>query len=207
MPRTKDSSLDERNKRIVQARRNGEMSLGDLALEFGITRERARQIAEEGGVDSQAANVAYASRLTEREYEKAQAHQGSILMLYIAGKSYKEIAQNIGCQITSVREVLDEVITDEVLAARSANQTARIFPESQKGPREERPQRADRYWDSETVFAALVSYAKENQGRLPSSTKYQQVAPTRDDLPSFATVRNRLGRWSDVRVEVHRAAR
>jgi hypothetical protein len=207
MAKPKNPALVERDRAIVEARRAGELSLGEFARMHGITRERARQIAKAGGVDPAKAVAAHAKIVAEREYEKAEKQSGAILMLFIAGKSYKEIAEATSCQITSVREVLDEQVTDEVLAARSTNMTARTFPEAKSGPREVRPERADRHWNAETVMAALVNFARERGGRLPSSTQYQQIAPTRDDLPSFATVRNRLGRWSDVRVDVHRAAR
>lgn len=199
--------LAQRDAVIIEQRASGQYSLGDIAKMHGITPERARQIATAGGVDPDRANAAHAQFVAQREYEKAEKNAGAILMLFVAGKSYQEIAAATGCQVKSVREVLDEQITDEVLAARSQNTTSRIFPEAQRGPREQRPERADRHWTEKTVFDALVNFAKEQGGRLPSSTKYQQTAPTRDDLPSFATVRNRLGRWSDIRVEVHRAAR
>lgn len=207
MPSKVDPKLAKRDKEIVEARRSGQLSLDQIARQYNITRERVRQIATAGGVDPAKAKAAHAKYVAEAEYAKAEAQSGSILMLFIAGKSYKEIATVTGCQMTSVREVLEEQITDEVIAARNANQTSRIFPDAHKGPREDRPERADRYWNETTVFNALVAFAKEQGGRLPSSTKYQQIAPMREDLPSFATVRNRLGRWSDIRVEIHRAAR
>lgn len=197
--------LTKRDQEIVEARRSGALSLSEIAGKYGISSERARQIAIEGGVDPREAQRIRAKFVSDRRYQKAEKQAGTILMLYIAGKSYQEIARATNCALIYVREVLDEQITDEVIAARSANRTAKNFPTASKGPREQRPERADRYWNSETVLSALVAFAKEQGGRLPSSTRYQQIAPQREDLPSFATVRNRLGRWSDVRVLVHRS--
>lgn len=222
-----DPRIAARNAQIVDDRRHGRASLGMLAEQHGVSRERIRQICAEEGhrrlhdlhpdltreqieqlvkAEADAANLAYSKSKADAAFDKADEYAAAILMRWIAGENPPDIAKSIGMQAKSVQEVLDEQVTDEVLAARARNHTAKHFPDAVDGPRERVTPRNDRRWTKERVFDALVKLAQE-KGRLPSSTQYQKIAPAREDLPSFATVRNRLGRWSSVRVEVHRAMR
>lgn len=205
--RKPDPKLIERNQIIADARRNGEATLEELAQRYGLSRERIRQIAEKAGVDHNQANDQYQKRKNERAFDEAQEHAGVILMRYIGGSSPSEIGHDMNLQVKAVQEVLDEQLTDEIIAARTKNQTQQRFPDASDGPKLVTEPRNDRYWTSEKVMEALVKFARENGGRLPSSTQYQKISPTREDLPSFPTVRNRVGRWSAVRVEVNRLAR
>lgn len=201
-----DPKIVERNARIAEDRVNGRASLGTLAVQHGVSRERIRQICGAAGVDPESANVAYSKKRSSAAFDQAEKYATVILFRYIAGESPPDIAKSIGTQVKAVQEVLDEQITDEVIAARARNKTKKKYPDAVDGPRDQMDARNDRRWTQERVFDALVNYARES-GRLPTSTQYQGVAPGRDDLPSFATVRNRLGRWSSVRVEVNRALR
>lgn len=203
MPAAINPMIKARNAEIIEARRNGTASLGQLAAKFEISRERVRQIAEKAGVDRHAASSAYRRHKDDDSFDRAQEHASAILMRFIAGDLPAEIAHTTGLQLKSVQEVLDEQVTDQVIAARSNNRAARNFPGVGAGPRIDSEARSDRHWTEQRTFDALVTLARENGGRLPSSTQYQKLAPLRDDLPSFATVRNRLGRWSNVRVRVH----
>lgn len=194
----------QRNEYIVYARREGLASLGQLSVQFGISRERVRQIQVAGGVSNEEAAAAYAKRKRDLAFDAANEHAAAILMRFIGGENVPSIAHGLGLPVSAVQEVLDEQVTDEVLAARSNTRMAQRYPHRDAGPRDKAQPRGDRYWTEDRCWAALVQLAKQYGGRLMSSTRYQKLAPTRKDLPSFATVRNRLGRWSTVRAEVHR---
>jgi hypothetical protein len=196
--------LKERNAIIVEARRTGTHSLDQLADHFKISKERIRQISEAGGVSNEEAAKAYKRSKVGRAFDYANEHATAILMRYIAGEDVSDTAAALGVSASAVQAVLDEQLTDEVIAARSNTRMARMHPHRDAGPRDKSQPREDRYWTEERCWASLVGLAMNSGGRLPSSTQYQKLAPKRDDLPSFATVRNRLGRWSSVRAEVHR---
>jgi uncharacterized protein (DUF433 family) len=73
----------------------------------------------------------------------------------------------------------------------SAIKAAGMTPLSQ--PRRPRTQR----WTPDACWAAL-RVAAEELGEVPSVLAYERHAAKRKDLPSSATVRNRLGRWSTI---------
>jgi hypothetical protein len=52
-----------------------------------------------------------------------------------------------------------------------------------------------RRWTAETCWEALRR-AVDELGEIPTVLAYEQFAAGRDDFPSAATIRNRLGRWS-----------
>jgi uncharacterized protein (DUF433 family) len=62
-----------------------------------------------------------------------------------------------------------------------------------------------RRWTEEACWSALVG-AVDELGEIPSVLAYERFAAGRSDLPSSATIRNRLGRWSSLtaRVAAHR---
>jgi hypothetical protein len=54
-----------------------------------------------------------------------------------------------------------------------------------------------RRWTEEACWQALTRVVAE-LGEVPSVLAYERFAAGRDDLPSSATIRNRLGRWSSL---------
>jgi len=54
-----------------------------------------------------------------------------------------------------------------------------------------------RRWTEEACWDALRQVADE-LGQIPSVLAYERFATGRGDLPSSATIRNRLGRWSSM---------
>ena len=64
-------------------------------------------------------------------------------------------------------------------------------------PRHARRRGAPRRWTQEACLEALGRLVDE-LGELPGISRYEQLARERSDLPSAATVRNRLGRWKLV---------
>lgn len=192
----------DRNRQIVHARKHGLASLEELSEEHGVSVERIRQISKNGGVSHAAASAAYTAARRRRRIEEAEKQTVAILMRYSVGASTKEIGSALDLPASIVQEIINENITDELVAARSANIVAATHPDLEE--RKVKP-RDDRHWTAERVLAALVRYARTNQGQLPSSIEYQKISPGREDLPSFATARNRLGRWSQIRVQVNNA--
>ena len=68
------------------------------------------------------------------------------------------------------------------------------------------PARArSRRWTEDACWDALLR-AVEELGEIPSVLAYERFAAGRSDLPSSATIRNRLGRWSSLaaRAAAHR---
>ena len=58
-----------------------------------------------------------------------------------------------------------------------------------------------RRWTEEACWAALRRVADE-LGEIPSVLAYERHAAGRPELPSSATVRNRLGRWSSISAQL-----
>jgi len=54
-----------------------------------------------------------------------------------------------------------------------------------------------RRWDEQACWAALDRVADE-LGDRPRYSRYEQLAAGRDDLPSGALLRQRLGTWSQI---------
>jgi hypothetical protein len=58
-----------------------------------------------------------------------------------------------------------------------------------------------RRWNEDRCRAAALALARQ-LGRWPAVAEYERVAKDRDDLPSAATMRNRLGAWSAIGLEM-----
>ena len=58
-----------------------------------------------------------------------------------------------------------------------------------------------RIWDDRRCRAAALAAARE-LGRWPSVAEYERMADGRADLPSSATLRNRLGAWSAIGLDL-----
>jgi DNA-binding CsgD family transcriptional regulator len=69
-------------------------------------------------------------------------------------------------------------------------------------PHATRRHRYVRRWDADACWRALRRLTDEI-GAPPTVAQYELLAEGNDELPSSATVRNRLGRWSDVVARLH----
>ena len=58
-----------------------------------------------------------------------------------------------------------------------------------------------RRWTEEACWAALLEVVKTLDA-IPTVVGYERHAAGRDDLPSSATLRNRLGRWSAIATQL-----
>ncbi len=68
-------------------------------------------------------------------------------------------------------------------------------------PRPATGARRRRRWTTTACWAAVRRAADELQ-RIPTVVAYERHAAGRDDLPSAATLRNRLGRWSAITAQL-----
>ena len=58
-----------------------------------------------------------------------------------------------------------------------------------------------RRWTDEACWAALRKVVRE-LGEIPTVLAYERHAAGRAELPSSATLRNRLGRWSSITTQL-----
>jgi Sigma-70, region 4 len=154
----------------MAALRGQGLLLGEIADQFRISRERVRQILKRrGGPD--AGDVAAARR---RRVEKlAEARIDELLGRWRAGEDPRTVADERGLQAAACRRTIERFATDVDRRARRASMAG-----SGRTP---------------TYSRAVVEL-----GGIPSVATYETYAAGRDDLPSAATVRIRLGRWSAI---------
>lgn len=201
----------DRNAEIALARREGLASLTDLADRYGISRERVRQIASRQGVDPVEAARAYVER-HGTSHPRVELDDGAVslaLHYWRQGLDHERIAKSlramgIEANTSAVRSAVREYVTERDRAARRASRVAASNVHYDEAPRDaHRSPREDRRWGAEQIVDALVTYARARGGELPSSRAYDVDARCDDSLPSLSTIRNRLGRYTSVRLMVY----
>jgi transcriptional regulator with XRE-family HTH domain len=164
--------------RSMQSLREQGWSLDEIALRFGVSRERVRQIMRAHGGPA-AADIAEARR--RRAEAEAEARIDELLARWRAGQPPRVAASELGLQAVACRSTIERFATDADHAARKA---------SMAGAR-----RTQTYSDRDIILA-LVSVAGR-VGRVPSAKEYALHA--RDlDYPSLPTVLNRMGGWTQA---------
>jgi Sigma-70, region 4 len=178
---------------MVALREEG-WSLEEIGLSFEISRERVRQILHaHGGPDLQ--DVAAARH--RRAEQLAEARVDELLALWRAGDSPREAARTLGLRAAACTRAIERFTTDVDRAARRASMASARARGVATGPRGNPvPARTRRLrWTDAACWEALRQAADE-LGEVPTVLAYERHAAGRSDLPSSATVRNRLGRWS-----------
>jgi hypothetical protein len=99
-------------------------------------------------------------------------------------KEYAALARELGCP--SLPTVLNRM-GGWTAALQAAGLTPAGTP----------PRARTRRWTADACWAALRQVVAE-LGAIPTVAGYDRHARGRDDLPSPATIRNRLGRWSTI---------
>jgi transcriptional regulator with XRE-family HTH domain len=239
--------------RQMQSLRQQGWSLDEIALRFGVSRERVRQILRaHGGPDSQ--DIADARR--RRAEAQAEERIDELLALWRAGEQPRSAADKLGLQAAACRSTIDRFATDVDRAARKASMAgarriqlysdrdiivaltsvgARVgrVPSAKEyalharelnypslptvlnrmggwahavraagmQPLSSVQHRRKRRWTEESCWAALRAVADE-LGATPTMLAYERHAAGREELPSAATLRNRLGRWSSITTEL-----
>jgi hypothetical protein len=196
----------ERDRQIAELRRTGAASLEEIAKRVrDLHRARA---PDHSSAPASATPTLPPPTLRRARSEKLDAAEDSTRRRSsCAGsgpRASRRSPRTSASPIAAAQAILDEQVTDEIHAARLREhdrESASRMPRSARAP--DGDARDDRHWTYDATLAALVRCAEENGGRLPSSTKYKVIGSERDDMPSFPTVRNRIGRWSQVRILVN----
>ena len=166
-----------RELRVVEmaALRGRGFGLHQIAERFLISRERVRQLLiAHGGPDRHAA----ADAKRRRAEQLAEAQDSELLSRWRLGESPKEIALACGLDVAACRSVIERFTTDADRYARKANRAG---------------DRDVTYPDAEIIRA--VQAAATILGHAPAAREYSALA-SEMDLPSLATVSNRMGGWS-----------
>jgi uncharacterized protein (DUF433 family) len=169
-------------------------SLDEIAVRYEVSRERVRQILRaHGGPDQQ--DVAAARH--RRAEQLAEARVDELLALWRAGDSPREAARTLGLRAAACTRAIERFTTDVDRAARRASMAgARSVAAGLRG--DPVPARTRRLrWTNAACWEALRRAADE-LGEVPTVLAYERCAAGRSDLPSSATIRNRLGRWSSL---------
>jgi hypothetical protein len=154
-------------------------SLDEIALRFGVSRERVRQILRvHGGPDSRHA----ADARRRRAEQQAQARIEELLELWRTGADPRSVAIALDLRPQACRSAIARCATEVDRTARKASlASARAV--------------AKTYSDGD-IAAALRSMAAD-LGRVPSAKEYETLARTHGG-PSLATVLNRMGGWTSA---------
>jgi AraC-like DNA-binding protein len=162
--------------RQMQAQREHGWSLDEIALRFGVSRERVRQILRaHGGPDPR--DIADARR--RRAEAQAEERIDELLALWRAGEQPRSAASALGLQAAACRSTIERFATDVDRAARKATIAG--------------ARRVQMYTDRD-IIVALTSVAAR-VGRVPSAKEYATHA-RRLDYPSLPTILNRMGGWT-----------
>jgi transcriptional regulator with XRE-family HTH domain len=239
--------------RQMQALREQGWSLDEIALRFGVSRERVRQILHAHGGPA-AQDIAEARR--RRAEAQAVERVDELLALWRTGEQPRSAADKLGLRAVACRSTIDRFATDVDRAARKASMAGarRIQTYSDRdiivaltsvstrvgrvpsakeyaaharalnypslptvlnrmggwaralnaagmhplsGPARQRKRR----WTEESCWAALRTVVDE-LGEIPTVLSYERHASGRPELPSAATLRNRLGRWSSITTQL-----
>ncbi len=239
--------------RSMQALREQGWSLDEIALRFGVSRERVRQILHaHGGPAPQ--DIADARR--RRAEEQAEQRIDELLALWRTGEQPRSAADTLGLQAAACRSTIERFATDVDRAARKASMAGArriqlysdrdiIVALTSVGTRVGRVPSAKEYaaharalnypslptvlnrmggwthalraagmqplsaparsrkrrWTEESCWEALRRVVEE-VGEIPTVLSYERHALGRAELPSAATLRNRLGRWSSITTQL-----
>ena len=168
----------ERGLQMVALRAQG-WNLEEIALRYEVSRERVRQILRAHGDGPAPEDIAEARRRRARRL--AEAAVENLLALWRAGESPSSAAGKLGLQTAACRMAIERFATDVDRAARRESlAAARATP---------------MYSDGDITWAVLSAAARI--GRVPSAKEYSALA-RRLQLPSLATVLNRMGGWSNA---------
>ena len=162
--------------RQMQALREQAWSLDEIALRFGVSRERVRQILRaHGGPDPQ--DIAEARR--RRAEAQAEARIDELLARWRAGEQPRSAATALGLQAAACRSTIERFATDVDRAARKASMAGG---------------RAVNTYTDRDIILALTSVCTR-VGRVPSAKEYALHARELN-YPSLPTILNRMGGWA-----------
>ena len=160
----------------MRALRERGFSLDEIALRYGVSRERVRQILRAHGAPDPEL-VADARR--RRAAQLAEQRVDELLALWRAGHEPRSAASALGLQAAACRSTIARFATDVDKAARRASLSGA---------------RGAQTYSERDIIVALRAVAA-GLGRVPSAKEYALLARGLE-LPSLPTVLNRMGGWS-----------
>ena len=164
--------------RRMQALREQGWSLDEIALRFGVSRERVRQIMRAHGGPAPE-DIAEARR--RRAEAEAEARIDELLTRWRAGQPPRVAASELGLQAAACRSTIERFATDADRAARKASMAGARWVQT---------------YSDRDIILALVSVSTR-VGRVPSAKEY--AAHARElNYPSLPTVLNRMGGWTNA---------
>jgi transcriptional regulator with XRE-family HTH domain len=164
--------------RRMQALREQGWSLDEIALRFGVSRERVRQIMRAHGGPAPE-DIADARR--RRAEAQAEARIDELLTRWRSGQPPRVAASELGLQAAACRSTIERFATDADRAARKASMAGARWVQT---------------YSDRDIILALVSVSTR-VGRVPSAKEY--AAHARElNYPSLPTVLNRMGGWTNA---------
>lgn len=160
----------------MRALRERGFSLDEIALRFGVSRERVRQILRVHGAPDPEL-VAGARR--RRAAELAEQRVDELLALWRSGTEPSSAATALGLQAAACRSTIARFATEVDKAARRASLSGA---------------RGVQTYSERDIIVALRAVAA-GLGRVPSAKEYALLARGLE-LPSLPTVLNRMGGWT-----------
>jgi hypothetical protein len=174
-----DESQSSRRARQMAALREQGRRLDEIALIFGVSRERVRQILRtHGGPEGQ--QVADARR--RRIDQEVEAHVDELLALWRAGEPPGAAARALRLQAAACRRAIARHATETDRATRKAS-VART--------------RAKATISSDGDIVVALTGVATRLGRVPRAKEYGTLARELA-YPSLATVLNRMGGWTNA---------
>lgn len=170
--------------------------LGSAATALGLQRTAARNaIARSATDDDRAARKA--SIATARSMGKTYSDHDIIGALSTVAARLGRVpsAKEYGGLARELPGPSLATVLNRMGGWTNALRTAGLIPVST--PARTRPRR----WTAEACWAAIRHVVVE-LGEIPTVVGYDRHAAGRPDLPSSATVRNRLGRWSTITTQL-----
>ena len=167
----------QRVRRMQTLREQG-WSLDEIALRFGVSRERVRQIMRAHGGPAPE-DIAEARR--RRAEAQAEARIDELLTRWRGGQTPRVAASELGLQAAACRSTIERFATDADRAARKASMAGARWVQT---------------YSDRDIILALVSVSTR-VGRVPSAKEY--AAHARElNYPSLPTVLNRMGGWTNA---------
>jgi DNA-binding CsgD family transcriptional regulator len=177
--------------RLYRAGIDPEEIARQLPFKFSLVKQVLDD--EASGYDKAARSQALSSRATRMKYSDHDLVAGLRTAARIVGRApsepeYERVARDLG--VASVQTIIGRLGSWAEAAAAAGLQPNAATRATHR-----------RTWDAEVCWAALESVANK-LGDPPRYRTYEELAGGRPDLPSGATIRKRLGRWTDVALQL-----
>jgi DNA-binding CsgD family transcriptional regulator len=184
----------QRSEEILRRWRAG-LDAEEIARQLGFTFAAVKEVIDDeaSGFDKAARSHALSSRTTRMKYSDRDLIDGLRKAAKIFGHApsepeYDSVARDLGA--ASVQTIIGRLGGWSQAAAAAGLQPNSATRASHR-----------KTWDDEACWTALESVA-DRLGDPPRYRVYEELALGRPDLPSGATIRKRLGRWTDVALEL-----